>query len=179
VNTLLEPEALLLEIFVMSQKDRLLKQLHAARGYSTKLLADFDSAESWTHQLHEGSNHALWFVGHMGTTDNFMLSLVRPEWSETNEQYGSLFGLGSQPSANIEDYPPVEQVLAFMQDRREKLLATLESMDIQQLEAETPEGAPAFMPDNASVFETAVWHEGLHSGQLSLLRRSLGFEPLV
>ncbi len=163
----------------MSQKERLLKQLQAARSFSENLLKDFNTPQAWIHQLHEGGNHALWFVGHMGTTDNFMLSLVRPDLCEDNQEYAALFGLGSQPSADIDDYPPVERVLAFMADRRQKLLQALEEMEQPQLTASTPEGAPEFMPDHASVFETAVWHEGVHSGQLSLLRRSLGFAPTV
>ena len=163
----------------MSQKTRLLKQLQSARSFSSNLLKDFETPKSWIYQLHEGGNHALWFVGHMGTTDNFMLSLLRPDLCHTNEEYAGLFGLGSQPSGNLAEYPTVERVLAFMAERRERLLQALEEMTDEQLAEATPQGAPEFMPDNASVFETAVWHEGLHSGQLSLLRRSLGFDPLV
>lgn len=163
----------------MSQKSRLLNQLNSARSFSNKLLKDFETPASWTHQLHQGGNHALWFAGHMGTTDNFMLSLVRPDLCEANDQYGTLFGLGSQPSEDPSSYPSVESVLGFMVDRREKLLQALEEMSDEQLAQATPDGAPEFMPDNASVFETAVWHEGLHSGQISLIRRSLGFDPIV
>ena len=101
------------------------------------------------------------------------------EWSDVNEAYGSLFGLGSQPTSNIDDYPAVDEVLAFMDGRRQRLLQVLEACGDEQLAVQTPEGAPEFMPDFASVFKTAIWHEGLHSGQLSLIRRSLGFEPLV
>jgi len=163
----------------MSQKSRLLNQLNSARSFSNKLLKDFETPVSWTHQLHKGGNHALWFAGHMGTTDNFMLSLVRPDLCEANDQYGTLFGLGSQPSEDLSSYPSVESVIGFMADRREKLLQALEEMSDEQLTQATPDGAPEFMPDNASVFETAVWHEGLHSGQISLIRRSLGFDPIV
>ena len=123
--------------------------------------------------------HTMGPVGHMGTTDNFMLSLLRPDLCDTNEEYAGLFGLGSQPAGNLAEYPTVESVLAFMAERRERLIQALEEMTDEQLAEATPQGAPEFMPDNASVFETAVWHEGLHSGQLSLLRRSLGFDPLV
>ena len=163
----------------MSQKDRLLKQLRAARGFSSNLLKDFESPESWTHQLHSGGNHALWFAGHMGTTDNFMLSLVRPDLCRVNEEYAALFGLGSQPSADLSEYPSIENVLEFMSERRGKLIQALEEITDQQLAAPTPDGAPEFMPDHASVFETAIWHEGLHSGQITLIRRSLGFAPIV
>ena len=98
----------------MSPKSRLLNQLNSARSFSNNLLKDFESAASWTHQLHDGGNHALWFAGHMGTTDNFMLSLVRPDLCEVNDQYGALFGLGSQPSADISSYPAVESVLGCL-----------------------------------------------------------------
>lgn len=131
------------------------------------------------HQLHNGGHHALWFAGHMGTTDNFMSSLVRADLCSVNEEYGALFGLGSQPSADLSEYTLVENVLGFLVERREKLLLALEEMTDHQLADPTPDGASEFMPDNAAVFEIAIWHEGLHSGQISLIRRSLGFEPLV
>ena len=35
------------------------------------------------------------------------------------------------------------------------------------------------LPDFAAVFETAIWHEGLHCGQITVARRALGFPPLV
>jgi len=34
------------------------------------------------------------------------------------------------------------------------------------------------LADYAAVFEMAIWHEGLHSGQLSSVRRALGHGPV-
>ena len=42
-------------------------------------LADFKTPEQWVFQVHPHCNHALWFAGHMATSDNFFLSLVAPE----------------------------------------------------------------------------------------------------
>ena len=162
-----------------SQAERLRNRLERARGFSSRLLEDFSTPEQWTRQLHEGGNHAIWFVGHMGTTDNFMISILSPERDESREEFSQSFGMGSQPSSEIADYPPIEELLAYMNSRRDVFLEVLDGLDDESLARETPEGTPGFMPDYASVFETAVWHEALHSGQLSVIRRALGHSPIV
>ena len=65
-----------------------------------------------------------------------------------------------------------------MRERRVVLLSVLDGMSDDDLARKTPDGAPEFLPDVASVFELAVWHEGQHSGQLSVARRALGHKPL-
>lgn len=163
----------------MDAKDRFRRQLSSARGLSEKLLADFHTNEEWTHQVHPGANHALWFVGHMATTDNFLISLLAPERAAANESFMSLFGMGSQPTGDVDKYPPVESVLETMRERRRALLEILDGLSEDDLARKSPKGAPDFTPDFASVFELAIWHEGLHSGQLTLVRRSLGHRPLL
>jgi hypothetical protein len=65
-----------------------------------------------------------------------------------------------------------------MRERRQTLLETLEGLTDRDLAKKTPAGAPDFLPDVASVFELAIWHEGQHSGQVSVARRALGHKPL-
>ena len=161
----------------MSAKQRLLKQLRSAREYSLSLLADFTTPEQWTHQVHSHANHALWFAGHMAMADNFFLSNVAPERVVTNPEFEKAFGTGSQPTNNPADYPPADAVLAVMRERRQTLLDVLEGMDEAQLETPLPKARADFLPDVGSVFEMAVWHEGLHSGQLSVARRAMGHGP--
>jgi hypothetical protein len=66
-----------------------------------------------------------------------------------------------------------------MRDRRSALLAILETLDEEDLAKPTPEGSPDFLPDYGSVFEAAIWHEGLHSGQVSMVRKALGMPSLM
>lgn len=162
----------------MTQKERLHRQLEQARELSEKLLADFHQPHEWTHQVHPAANHALWFAGHMANTDNFFLSILAPQFCRPLDDFNRLFGVGSVPSPNPADYPPPAEVLEVMRERRRSLLAFLDSLAEESLAQPTPAGAPDFLPDLASVFETAIWHEGRHSGQLSLVRRSLGHPPL-
>ncbi|MBI3463339.1 MAG: DinB family protein [Planctomycetes bacterium] len=162
----------------MGVKQRLYCQLKRARDYSEGLLAAFKSPQEWVHQVHPNANHALWFAGHMATSDNFFLSLVAPDKTDTKPQFQSCFGMGSQPTANLGDYPDPEEVLGYMRDRRRQLMQVLEGLGEDDLSRSLPQGAPDFLSDFASVFELAIWHEGLHSGQVSVARRSLGNAPL-
>jgi uncharacterized damage-inducible protein DinB len=162
----------------MGLKQRLLRQLVNIRQMSERLLEDFKTPEQWTFQAHPACNHALWFAGHMATSDNFFLSLVDPEKARQLPDYQAKFGMGSQPTSDPAAYPTPETVQATMRERRQALLSVLESMTEEDLAKKTPEGAPEFLPDVASVFELAVWHEGQHRGQLSVARRALGHKPL-
>ena len=106
----------------MELVQRLVSRLKHAREFSLLMLQDFSTSDDWTFQLHDGGNHALWFLGHIGTTDNFMITLVAPEKSKIPQGYPPLFGIGSTPSTDIEDYPPVEEIQSYCQGRRDTLL---------------------------------------------------------
>jgi len=159
-------------------QERLYSRLKNARIFTERLLEDFSGASSWVYQVTPDANHALWFVGHMGVTDNFMISILNPHLACLPDGYAHLFGIGSQPVDDITRYPDVQQVRDFMCSRREVLLGILSNLSDKELGAATPDGAPKFMADFAAVFEMAIWHEGMHCGQLTTTRRSLGFAPL-
>ena len=162
----------------MALKERLRAQLVRCRKFSEGLLSSFKTPEQWVHQVHPKSNHALWFAGHIASVDNFMISIMDPDKVRSQKGYQRAFGMGSQPSGNIADYPPPEEVLEYMRERREALLSILDSLSDEELNLSTLQGAPDFLPDFTTVFETAAWHEGLHAGQVTVAHRSLGNEPL-
>lgn len=162
----------------MSLKERLLRQLVERRQTSERMLADFKTPEQWVFQVHPGCNHALWFVGHMAHVDNFFLSLVAPERAKKLPELSSKFGMGSQPTGSPSDYPPPAEVLETMRERRRELLAAINGMADDDLAKKLPTGTPDFLSDVGSVFELAIWHEGVHNGQLSVARRALGHKPL-
>lgn len=163
----------------MQLKERLKSQLLKVRGLSEELLKAFNKPEEWTHQVAPNSNHALWFVGHMGVTDNFFLSMLDSSKVKDAEGYAERFGIGSQPVDDASAYPPVEEVLGYMRERRAALLEILDQMSEGDLGRSVPEGAPAMWTDFASVLETAIWHETMHAGQVTVARRALGNAPLA
>lgn len=163
----------------MSTKDCLTHQLTAARKMTERLLADFHTPQQWTKQVASQCNHALWFAGHMAHTDNFMISILDPSQAQKVVGFAERFGTGSVPTPKPEDYPPPDEVVSVMRERREKLLSLLSTMSDDDLAKPTPKGTPEFIPDYAAIFGTVVWHEGLHSGQLTVLRRVLGLPPVM
>jgi hypothetical protein len=66
-----------------------------------------------------------------------------------------------------------------MRERRAALLAVLDGMTDDDFAKPLPKGTPDFLGDVGSVFEMAIWHEGMHSGQLTVARRALGHQPLM
>src|SRR5688500_6492965 len=162
----------------MQLKDRLQRNLANMRQNSERLLSDFKTPEQWTYQVHPACNHALWFAGHMATSDNFFLSLVAPDKVRKLPEFQAKFGMGSQPTNDPAAYPGPDAVLEIMRERRRTLLEVLNGLNEDDLGRKTPAGSPEFLPDVGSVFELAIWHEGQHSGQLTVARRALGHKPL-
>jgi uncharacterized damage-inducible protein DinB len=163
----------------MEIKCRLKNLLIQVRKLSEGLLNDFHTPEQWVYQVDSTANHALWFSGHMGVGDNFFLSLVSPGNSRDMPGYNEMFGIGSKPTNDPSQYPPAEEVLEYMRERRESLLKSLDDLTDDDLSRPTPPGTPEMWPDLISVLETAIWHESLHAGQVSVARKALGNQPLL
>lgn len=163
----------------MRLAERLLQQLKTIRGLSERILADFHTPSEYTYQVYPQTNHALWFAGHMGLVDNFMLRQFDAREVREPAGYREKFGMGTRPTDQPGDYPPAAEVLAFMRERRETLLGLVAGLSDEQLAAPCPPGMPPFATDIASLLEMAVWHEALHAGQVTVIRRALGHPPLV
>jgi uncharacterized damage-inducible protein DinB len=162
----------------MNLKQSLQRALANVRGLSEEMLTAFKTPDDWTYQVGPGTNHALWFAGHMGVVDNHFIAAIDPSRARSLPGYDEKFGRGSQPTGRAEDYPPAGDVLAYMRERRAALLELLAAQSDEDLSRPTRSGSPGFLPDVASVFEIAAWHEGLHAGQMSVARRALGHAPL-
>jgi uncharacterized damage-inducible protein DinB len=158
--------------------ERITRQLRQSREFCEKLLTAFKSPEDWTHQVAPDTNHALWFVGHMAASDNFFIGMIAPGRKRDLEDWSGHFGMGSKPTSDPDAYPPVAEVLDVMRERRTVLLELLAKMSDDELEKPTPADVAAFCPDYASIFEMAIWHEGLHAGQVTVIRRALGHKPV-
>lgn len=163
----------------MSKLAHIKDALSGARRYSEGLFANFKTPDEWVYQVHDKANHALWCAGHLGSTDNFMLSLIAPEKAKSNERYKALFGGGSEPVGDASQYPSPDEIMDYLRERRKVLLEVLDGMTEADLAKPTPDDAPDFIPDIESAFRILSWHEGLHAGQASIAHRGLEKSPVM
>ena len=160
-------------------KPRIRYLLERTRGFSDKLLATFLQPSEWLHQVVPGGNHALWFTGHMGIVDIWLMRTVAPgSATEAPPVFREKFGPKSQPTSNPADYPPSDQVLTFMRDQRSALLQLFDRLPEDEM-TRSLSGGPPFIRDVGSAFEFLVFHEGLHAGQVTVARRALEHPPIV
>jgi uncharacterized damage-inducible protein DinB len=163
----------------MQTIQRLILGMDNARRFSEGVLSSFKTPEEWTHQLFPGANHAMWFAGHMAMVDNSFLRRVAPEKGLEKPDYAAKFGRGSTATDNPADYPPADELMAFMRDRRKLMMEEIAKFTDADLSKPLPQGFPAFLPDFGQLFAFFAWHEGMHAGQISMVRRALGHPPIV
>lgn len=152
----------------------------AALGFSrritTSLLGDIPE-DRLTFQPVAGANHALWVLGHIGVADAFFLKEAAGLETPDLNRWRSLFFAGSNPLPRLIDYPPASEVRRLFDCSRERLIAWAGSLSESQLAAPLPDsirnfgGSPALLLGNLAV------HEGLHAGQLTVIRKALGLTP--
>ncbi len=153
-----------------------LAALGFARQMTLGLLEDIPEDKLF-HQVTPGGNHAVWVIGHLTVTDDDTLAKLAGRGAKCSAAWRSLFGMGSKPTDKPADYPPISNLRQHLNMRREELVAWFESLDEAKLASPLPEELGTVATTyGASIFTLAV-HEGLHAGQLSMIRRSLGIGP--
>ena len=159
-----------------------LNQIRAARLYTKDLLNHVDQKD-WFRQPTEGVTHVAWQVGHLAVAQ-YGLGLNRI-WGEKPKDaelvpavFRRLFGKGSMPTSNPDDYPAPEEILAVFAGVHEQVLKEAEALSeatLQELTGDPPH--PMFKTKLGALLWSAQ-HEFLHAGQIGLLRRLLGEEAL-
>lgn len=150
--------------------------LNWARSKTLGFIEDIPEAKL-CHQPIPGGNHAAWVMGHLANTDDFFLSTLVGQPRKFPESWGKLFGQGSTPTPNTTDYPSLTEMKEGLRMRREELIAFFKSMDADKLASPLPDDIKDFAANHATLMTTLAWHEGLHAGQLTIIRKSLGIAP--
>lgn len=164
----------------MNIRDNIRFQLNHAREMTMAVLNSLGSRDEWLFQPHPNANNPIWVATHLAMADNFMLSFLRPqEVRPLDEKWNPRYWFGSSPSSIDGENISTEEALAYMQDRRDALLAALEDMSDDELAERPPEDSPfGRFPNKLHIFLFNAQHEGIHFGQLTVAHRALGHPPL-
>lgn len=150
--------------------------LRFARTTLLSLFEDFPR-DKVCHQLTPGGNHALWILGHIALEDDVMMTMLGRKQARCPAEWAKLFGMGSTPVGQASHYPKLDELLTALADRREEFIAWLGSRTDAQLAEPLPKELIGFAPNAAALASSLAWHDGLHTGQLTMLRRDLGMKP--
>ena len=162
----------------MTQAELLAEQLVDTRDWTLKLIADL-SRDDRHFQPAAGLAHALWLCGHLASAQDSLIHTRCLGGGVLDSKFKSHFPLGVPVKSCQEyGYPPVDRVLAVMEDVQAKTVDAVCGMN-DDLLAEPAFGADGKTPhphykDKRGAVSHSVRHEAFHAGQLATVRRLLG-----
>jgi DinB family protein len=165
----------------MSRAADALGRIESARRYTTNLLGHVPPTD-WFRMPSEGVTHIAWQVGHLAMAEyRLALERIRGKRPEDHrvlpELFLERFGKGSAPTADPAVYPPIEEIRHVFDAVHRQVQTELAGIDDAALES--PPAAPhrLFTTKRGALLWCAE-HEMLHAGQIGLLRRLLGSQPV-
>jgi uncharacterized damage-inducible protein DinB len=156
-------------------------QLLSAIDWTDKAVEDlFDAipADHYVHQPCPGANHALWTLGHLATVNQYFLKSLAGHDGALFEQHKAMFFAKSQPNPDAASYPPIGVIRDYFKTSRAAYRSWVESLTDEQLTGPPPEEFKKFAPTLGNILMRLLWHEGMHYGQLTVIRKSLGLTPV-
>jgi uncharacterized damage-inducible protein DinB len=131
--------------------------------------------EDWFRKPGDDSNHLLWLLGHVIVHRAYVLKILGVDW---NTSWSPLFARGAERIADTE-YPPIEEMRTAWSDVSEKLRGALRETAEDVLTKPAPEGPPSFDKQVGGTVAFFAFHDTYHAGQLSYLRKWLGYGQTV
>jgi hypothetical protein len=157
------------------------RHMLSARRYTLSLLEDL-SEEDWFWTPQPAVSHIAWQVGHLGFAQ-YGLMLFRQRGRQPQDadlmsgRFRKTFAKGTSPTADRSSYPAPGEILATLQGIHEQALRELATFGDGELD-EAVDHPWSGEPTRFGALLFAGDHEMLHAGQIGLLRRLMGKEPL-
>lgn len=165
----------------MSRARSLLESIVRAREYTHQLLAGTSPAD-WFWMPREGVSHIAWQVGHLAFAQ-YRLALERVRGERPDDQrllptrFREKFGRGSVPVGDAGAYPSVEEIRQVFDAVHGQVLEEISVLEDAFLDQSTTTPHARFSTKGGSLAWCAA-HEMIHAGQIGLLRRLHGQQPL-
>ncbi len=142
-----------------------------------------DMAESPLQQpTSNGGNHPLWVLGHLAYSESNIVEHIIKGNENPLIGWKAVFGAGSEPTTNAEDYPDWAEVRAKADEVRANTLAFLDSLsdaDLGNATKNPPPGREDFFGTVGACLLVITLHPTMHRGQVADARRMGSREPLM
>lgn len=157
------------------------RQIESARNYTLTLIDGIEDAD-WFRIPEGAPTHLAWQLGHL-TMAQYMLTLFRLRGKQPSDEefitkkFLRRFLKGTTPDPAPENNLPVSEIRAAFDRVYAQLMEELPGFNDDDLTQTVQE--PYFAEN--TTFGSLLFcshHEMLHCGQIGLLRRLLGYEPV-
>ena len=158
--------------------DEVLNSYGLTLDYLRRLAADVPDG-ALTRQPGGVVNHPAWVIGHLTYSCQALGGeLGLTPWLPAS--WENLFGTGSVPTAERSVYPSKADLLAALDNGQARLTARLAALGDAGMTGPLPdERYRAMFPTvGHAVVHILTAHAAVHVGQLSVWRRSAGYQPL-
>jgi len=147
----------------------------SARKFTAALIDAFP-IDRYCWQAFADQNHLIWIVGHLASIDDVFLAATQSRESRLG-RLQQLFEPGSEPQSESE-YPKFEIVREHFDSLRTELITWFRSLSDSELTESLPENVQHIGVNPIDAIFGLAWHEGVHAGQITTLRKALHEPPL-
>lgn len=162
----------------MNARDAIKLNIDSANMICMAYIEDLTD-EDLMRRPHAGCNHLKWQIGHLISSDHQMVSGVCPgAMPELPEGFTDRYAKEAATSDDATAFDSKEEFMRVYQEQHAAVLATLETLTDEQLDAASPEEMQGYAPTVGSVFSLVGSHWLMHAGQWVVVRRELGRAPL-
>lgn len=141
--------------------------------------ADDLKPEEFDHQPCEGANCAAWIIGHLALTDRRQLGwLGATDLPALPTGFEERFQATRAKAGTQSGFGDPKELLALFDTHRDKLITVLPTMPVTKFAEPTPVVRPMFTTIGEACLFMAI-HVSMHAGQLTIIRRSLGYPPIL
>jgi len=157
------------------------QQIEFARHYTLGLLENIDPTE-WFVQPGGTTTHLAWQVGHLAMAE-YGLCLFRQRGRQPvdmelmSSKFRKTFSRGTTPDPDPARNPQPVEILNVLQRIHVQMLAELPDFSDEQLD-EPIDQPYAVRATRLGALYFCSHHEMLHAGQIGMLRRLLGKQPV-
>jgi uncharacterized damage-inducible protein DinB len=139
-----------------------------------KATADINP-EHWFKKPGDDSNHLMFVLGHLVIHRGRALKILGLEW---NTPWAPLFDRGVERVADAE-YPSIDEIRAAWTQVSADLSAALRQPNADVMEQPAAKGSLSFDGKTSGIVAFYAFHDTYHVGQISYLRKWLGYGQTV
>ncbi|MGR9049832.1 DinB family protein [Halobacillus faecis] len=123
-------------------------------------------------------NNIRWNFGHIFVSQENLLARFSGEDAHLPEGYIHLFNGGTSPDEWPEDVPRLPDLRKDLESQTERLIQTYQGRLSEEGEKPFDLGGGIVFRTLDEVLNFTIWHEGLHQGTISAMKRAQGIENL-